>query len=948
VTSTSLPTATSRFPRTEAAGVFVGREAEIEALRDAFGTACAGRAVTVRVSGAAGMGKSTLVQHFVDGLTTCGEAMVLRGRAYERESVPYKAVDSVVDALSRHLMRLEDSGDAIALPEDVWALARLFPVLRRVPVVAGAVAPPVIDPQGIRLRAFAALRELMTTLRCRKPVVVYIDDVHWGDTDSAGLLMDLMRADEAPPILLIMTHRQSDNEASPFVTEITKHWPEAADAREIILCPLEPDAAQRLALRLIESAGAPSEHAARAIAREGGGSPFLIEELARHCGRAAADNTRTFFVPTLQQMVAERVERLGDDPRRILEILAVAGRPLTVPVLADASGVYAAADELVVTLTAQRFVRNGLRGGQEVVDIVHDRIRETVVAALSGERLREHHGRLACVLQTTPSPDPEAIATHLLGAGDPQHLPRFAERAAEDATDKLAFEQAARLFRLILKNVPAASRNARRLRARLAQVLEWSGHGAEAARVYLEAAEGAKGMQRVELERAAAEQLLTSGRLDEGREVLLRVLTAVGMTAPHTPIAAALWILFYRLRMALFGVRFGDRDQEEIRPVDRMCVDALYAVSIGFAIVDVVLGACMQARHLVLALRLGDRLQGLRAAITMTTQLANRGGPPGKHERALLENVRRALERTDSAEAHAYAAGNHGVALFLRGRWKEAAQASDAAYARYPNIRGGWHSNAKLFAVYALAYTGDVPELARRYKHLLAEATRRGDLYTAVNLRTSIAKVVHLAADDPEKARSDVREGVAQWSKLGYLVQHWQALRSEVDIDIYAGHGASAHDRVQRDARPLRRSFLLQSQFVRVMTLDLRGRAAIASIEQCPSFREARLKEARRMGRRLELERMPYADALASLLAGAVANAAHDRVAATAALRRAVDRLEAVHMAHFAASARHRLGQLLGDDGRALVHDAEEALAVRGVREIDRFSAVYVPGRWQS
>jgi hypothetical protein len=87
------------------------------------------------------------------------------------------------------------------------------------------------------------------------------------------------------------------------------------------------------------------------------------------------------------------------------------------------------------------------------------------------------------------------------------------------------------------------------------------------------------------------------------------------------------------------------------------------------------------------------------------------------------------------------------------------------------------------------------------------------------------------------------------------------------------------------------------------MTFDLRGRAAIASIPHRPSFRAARLAEARRMVRRLELERMPYADALASLLAGAVACAAHDRVAATTALRTSIDRLEGVHMAHFAASA---------------------------------------------
>jgi serine/threonine protein kinase len=81
--------------------VFVGRESHLRQLRDAFETARAGRSITVRVAGALGMGKSTLVQRFLDEVIA--QAVVLRGRAYERESIPYKAVDSVVDALTRHL-----------------------------------------------------------------------------------------------------------------------------------------------------------------------------------------------------------------------------------------------------------------------------------------------------------------------------------------------------------------------------------------------------------------------------------------------------------------------------------------------------------------------------------------------------------------------------------------------------------------------------------------------------------------------------------------------------------------------------------------------------------------------------------------------------------------------------------------------------------------------------
>ncbi|MGH7270434.1 MAG: serine/threonine protein kinase, partial [Polyangiaceae bacterium] len=203
----------------EPALALVGRDAHLQALRDAFDAARAGRSITVRVSGPAGMGKSSVVQHFLDELVERGEAVVLRGRAYERESVPYKAVDSVVDALSRHLMRLTDRDDVVTLPPDLWALARLFPVLRRVPSIASVKEQVVTDPHRARRRAFLALRELLASLAKRQPLVVFVDGVQWGDADSAALLLDLVRPPHAPPLLLVLAYRDDEDlQASAFIS----------------------------------------------------------------------------------------------------------------------------------------------------------------------------------------------------------------------------------------------------------------------------------------------------------------------------------------------------------------------------------------------------------------------------------------------------------------------------------------------------------------------------------------------------------------------------------------------------------------------------------------------------------------------------------------------------------------------------------------------------------
>ena len=101
-------------------------------------------------------------------------------------------------------------------------------------------------------------------------------------------------------------------------------------------------------------------------------------------------------------------------------------------------------------------------------------------------------------------------------------------------------------------------------------------------------------------------------------------------------------------------------------------LEAEFWVAIGFAAVDVLLASCMQARHLILALRKGDRYQVLRAASLEVSQLAGVGGREGKRERALFEVARRLAAGTGNLEAEAFHEGSLGVALFLRGRWKEA------------------------------------------------------------------------------------------------------------------------------------------------------------------------------------------------------------------------------------------------------------------------------------
>jgi eukaryotic-like serine/threonine-protein kinase len=928
----------------------IGRESALRELQDAFEATQEGRAIAVRVSGLSGLGKSVMVHHFLDSLDRRGDVLVLRGRAYSRETVPYKAVDGIVDALSRHLIDLQGRDESLELPKNLGALAHVFPVLRRVAGVSALPQGTAGDPQMVRQLAFGAMRELFALLSKRQRVVLFIDDVQWGDTDSAALLVELMRPPSAPPLLLLTTHRTEEEETSAFLADVRNRWPEDGEVRDLSIPPLPLEDARNLALALLGSEDASAQESADDIARESGGSPFLLEELARSASAyhriAMGDTLMARREVSLDQMLAKRVARLPEDARRLLELIAVSGRPLpvaTVGTAADAED----ATQLVASLRSQRFVRATLREGVDIVEASHERIREAIVAQLPVEVTREHHGRLARVLEATPDADPEAIASHLLGAGDKERAAVYAERAAEQAVAKLAFAQAARLFELTLETIGPSSPEARRLARRTAEACEWAGHAEKAARAYLKAAEGAPALERVDLERLAAAQLIAAGRIDESAEVSRRVLAAIGRKVPDSVLGTIFAIIVYRV-LAAFMLRNRVDGDAKLAPEDHVRLEALHALGRGLAVVDPISANYVKARNLVDALRSGNRTQVVRAAVAEASSHAARGGVVRKRERGLWDMVRSlSADGRDPAGFAVYQL-TYGVCLYLRGEWRASRDMLDEACARLEAVRR-WQANANVFAVYAIVYMGDLREVKLRTTRLLADAGRRGDLYTAVNLRASHPMAAWLASDDIAGARRHIRESMDQWSKTRFLVQHWQSMLWESEVHLYAGEGARAWERLTRDARALRRSHLLSVQLMRSLTHFVRGRSALASLESLDdAAREGRLARAVRTHRALEKEAMPWTSVLGAMLAAGIANAAGDAVAAERALRESIERATAMEMSLHAGAARHRLGLLLGGDaGDAMVSEAAETMKTMGVRAPERYARMLLPGQWQ-
>ena len=262
---------------------FIGRERQLAELHDAFRATREGQTVTALVHGNSGMGKSALVRTFLTELKQKASNVVgLQGRCYERESVPYKALDGVVDSLSKYLASLRRAKAEELMPRNRAALARVFPVMLQVDSIFDARAgqAETLDLFTLRRHAFGALREILARLAEVKPLVIHIDDLQWADADSIYLLEDLLRPPEAPRLLLIASFRTEDIEEQPFLKQLLVQTG-TDSCRELFVGPLDGGEARELARSLL-TANVQGEPFIESIVAEAAGNPFLIEQLTQY------------------------------------------------------------------------------------------------------------------------------------------------------------------------------------------------------------------------------------------------------------------------------------------------------------------------------------------------------------------------------------------------------------------------------------------------------------------------------------------------------------------------------------------------------------------------------------------------------------------------------------------------------------------------------------------
>jgi DNA-binding SARP family transcriptional activator/class 3 adenylate cyclase len=305
--------AQSALPSRRLSSPMVGRVRERRRMRDAFDQAVGDRSCQLfTVLGPAGVGKSRLVQEFLGDIV--GGALVAHGRClpYGEGITFWPLLEAVKEALGLDDAESPEAGRAKLIEVFAGADGADDAAQRVSETIGLAEAAPGID------EAFAAVRAFFEAVARPRPLVLVFDDIHWGESmflDLVEYLADWLRDIS---ILLICLAR-------PELLEVRPGWGGGKlNATSILLEPLsEAESAE-----LIENlAGAPlGDRTKQRIVEASEGNPLFVEEMLALALDDRETDRQLVVPPTIQALLAARLDRLGDDERAVLDVAAVQGK----------------------------------------------------------------------------------------------------------------------------------------------------------------------------------------------------------------------------------------------------------------------------------------------------------------------------------------------------------------------------------------------------------------------------------------------------------------------------------------------------------------------------------------------------------------------------------------------------------------------------------------------
>ena len=437
----------------------IGREAELELVDERLAALALGSGGVLAVIGEPGIGKSRLVEAATDRAVALGaQHLSARCISYGAGLAYWPWLDLLRRATALRTderpaetrSRLDAALAATGAPEAAPVFARFLGL----PVEDDPVSE--LEPEAFRRALHDAFRNWVRALAATKPLVLVVEDVHWIDASSLELTAELARIAAGSPVLMVLVGRPEAQE---------QIWAIATDTPTIEVTPFDSAAVARLAQAILGGT-APAELVAF-VERRTTGNPLFVEEMFRTLRDADAlvpgehgweirsgwDERR--LPPTIEGVLAARIDLLPRDAATLLQTASVVGRRIRVALLEAVAG------QASLELPLQQLVHSGLldraqEDAEPVVVFHHALVQDAAYSRLLRRRRRELHLRVAEGAEAMYGSGGHVIdllARHLY-LGESPKAPDYLRRAGERARRLFANKEAILHFTRALELEP--------------------------------------------------------------------------------------------------------------------------------------------------------------------------------------------------------------------------------------------------------------------------------------------------------------------------------------------------------------------------------------------------------------------------------------------------------------------------------------------------------------
>ena len=406
---------------------FVGRDAELEQLRQALGRAATGHGQVVALVGEAGVGKSRLVWEEVHSHRTHGWLIVQASSISYGSSMPYLPLVELL----RAYCQIDPRDDARKVREKLTGkVLTLDPALQ--PAIAAFLAlldVPVEDPGWQALeppqrhdQTLDAVKRLLLRESQIQPLLVVFEDLHWIDPQTQAFLDRLVESLPSARLVLLVNYRP----------EYQHSWGGKTYYTQLRLDPLSPDSAEALLHALLGDDRSVAPLTAL-LSERTEGNPFFLEESVRalvETGALVGERgvyrpttapTRVEMPATVQAILAARIDRIPPEDKRLLQVAAVIGREVPFALLEEVAGL--PDDQLrrgLAHLQAAEFLYESRLFPDLAYTFKHALTHDVAYAALLHERRRALHGAVLAAIErhagTGRAEQAEARAYHAVRA----------------------------------------------------------------------------------------------------------------------------------------------------------------------------------------------------------------------------------------------------------------------------------------------------------------------------------------------------------------------------------------------------------------------------------------------------------------------------------------------------------------------------------------------------